>query len=598
MASGIIPMAASTGDFEAQLVWSSTANANSNTSTLTITCQMKTIDTYTDDSKYSYGVGIYEADGIKAIEKYDTQQTEGKIFTTWLRWHDIFTKTFTIPHNQNGEKSVRLNVVAVNANNADWYATFEEKPLITLDTITRKATITSAPNFKDDENPTIKYSNPMGSSVSSLQVCIADSTGNTIYVPYRDISKTGTSYTFQLTSTERQTLINAVKTGSSIGVRFYIKMEIRGGAHRHSVDRTFSLTDIMPDLAPAVVDMNETTKALTGDMNVLVKYYSTAACSTNGTTKQGATIKTQKVVNGAVVREKTDGVFAIPNVESGKFEFSITDSRNNTTTATVNKTLIEYVRLTCNQNVEMSLAGETGATAAITISGNCFNNTFGAVKNTLALEVRYKESNGNYGNWAPIVDEFVNFDGNKYSINVSIENLQYDKTYVFQCRATDKLATATTGEYTIKLLPVFDWSESDFNFNVPVSIQGDTLSDYVVAYGSASMGSNGTWYWYHWKSGKAECYGVRNFGNMAVSTAWGGLYRSESFNQNIPSNVFIDTPAYIGIEYRGSNYGGWIAKHEGTAPSKSNTGGFIVVRPASATLSQAHIGFHVIGRWK
>jgi hypothetical protein len=176
--------------------------------------------------------------------------------------------------------------------------------------------------------------------------------------------------------------------------------------------------------------------------------------------------------------------------------------------------------------------------------------------------------------------------------------LSYDKSYVFQCRAVDKLATIASGQYTVRLLPIFDWGENDFNFNVPVSFQGEQMVDFIVEQGTASMGSNGTWYWSKWKSGKAECYGVRNYGNMAVTTAWGGLYRSESFNQSLPSGLFNATPAVINIEYRGSNYGGWIAKHEATTPSATNSGGFIVVRPASATISQAYIGFHVIGRWK
>jgi hypothetical protein len=151
-----------------------------------------------------------------------------------------------------------------------------------------------------------------------------------------------------------------------------------------------------------------------------------------------------------------------------------------------------------------------------------------------------------------------------------------------------------TSQYTIRLLPVFDWSETDFHFNVPIDIDADninmhnetiirhnkaanntvlsasgghiylrpggtnntsgetiiypdgslefggevnfakgfnidgyTIGDFVIEAGSESMGSNGTWHWRKWASGKAECYGCRNFGNMAVNTTWGNLYRSE-----------------------------------------------------------------------
>jgi hypothetical protein len=85
---------------------------------------------------------------------------------------------------------------------------------------------------------------------------------------------------------------------------------------------------------------------------------------------------------------------------------------------------------------------------------------------------------------------------------------------------------------------------------------------------------------------------------MAVTTAWGSLFRSESFSQTLPSGLFTDTPEVIDIRFRGADRGGWIANHEDTAASDYETGSFILVRPASATLTQAMISFNVIGRWK
>ena len=133
---------------------------------------------------------------------------------------------------------------------------------------------------------------------------------------------------------------------------------------------------------------------------------------------------------------------------------------------------------------------------------------------------------------------------------------------------------------------------------MPVTIEGAPLNDFVIEYGQEPMGSNGTWYWRKWKSGRAECYGCRNFGAMAITTTWGSLYRSSSFRQDLPGGLFIDTPEVIDICYRGSNYGGWVIRHEDYDASDYSTGGFCIVRPASATLSTSDIGFNVIGRWK
>jgi hypothetical protein len=85
---------------------------------------------------------------------------------------------------------------------------------------------------------------------------------------------------------------------------------------------------------------------------------------------------------------------------------------------------------------------------------------------------------------------------------------------------------------------------------------------------------------------------------MAVNTAWGNLYRSAIFTQDLPDDVFKTTPDVININIVNGGYGGWICKHENTAPSAVTTGSFIYVRPASAQVSPSYIGFHVIGVWK
>lgn len=151
------------------------------------------------------------------------------------------------------------------------------------------------------------------------------------------------------------------------------------------------------------------------------------------------------------------------------------------------------------------------------------------------------------------------------------------------------------------------YSNGNVKFNGTVTFAdgttggGDPLSalaDYVIDIGEEAMGSNGTWYWRKWASGKAEAWGCRNFGNMAVTTTWGNLYRSAVFTQDLPNNVFIRTPDAININIVHSNFGGWICKHEQTAPSADTTGSFIFVRPASATVTPTNIGFYIVGEWK
>lgn len=137
------------------------------------------------------------------------------------------------------------------------------------------------------------------------------------------------------------------------------------------------------------------------------------------------------------------------------------------------------------------------------------------------------------------------------------------------------------------------------NYTGDISLDLDSiLGDYVIETGEEAMGTNGTWYWRKWASGKSEAWGCRNFGNTAVTTAWGNLYRSAVFTQDLPSKVFVRTPDSININIVHGNFGGWICKHEQTAPSATTTGSFIWVRPASATVTPTNLGFYIIGEWK
>ena len=127
----------------------------------------------------------------------------------------------------------------------------------------------------------------------------------------------------------------------------------------------------------------------------------------------------------------------------------------------------------------------------------------------------------------------------------------------------------------------------------------DAIKDYVIETGTESMGSNGTWYWTKWASGKAECYGCRNYGNMAVSTAWNSsLYISNNFAQSLPSGLFANTPEFINITPSRISTSLWVIYGGATSTSATSTGTFQMCRGTSGTVSQVYLGFHVIGRWK
>lgn len=368
--------------------------------------------------------------------------------------------TVTVPHNSDGTKTATIywkwGVSSTWAGIVNPSGSFAVK----LTTIPRAASITSVPmSFADDDSPTIYYSNPAGTAVTSLRACIS-LTGAKDDIAYRDISKTGNSYTFALTDAERTTLRNATTAATSRTVYFYIATVLGGVTTRVSTPSTLRIVNADPVISTTIQDSNDATYALTGDRNRLVRYYSNAAITFGVAAKKGATITGKSVTNSGKTLT-SDGT--ITGVTSGAFAFVATDSRGNTTSQNVTKQMVDYFRVSC---VLDGLQLNTSGIMSVSVSGSWFSGSFGAVDNTLTVKYRYKVSGGSYGNWS---DMTVSASGNAYTATASITGLEYDNLYSLQVQAQDKLSTSTTPERQVTAKPVFDWGKDDFNFNVPVT---------------------------------------------------------------------------------------------------------------------------------
>lgn len=489
--------------------------------------------------------------------------------------------------NRGNEKSFTFSY----EQNLQGLGTFKGSSSGTLDAIPVPGYIISGENFYDNENPSVIYYS--GREVDALDICIADINGIDVYIPYRAVTQVdgvNGTYTFNFTAAERAKLIE-LAGGSTFVFKYYLRTKINGSIYFKGWQATMFFTESVLTLNPTVTEGNSTILNLTGDSSKLILGYSTANYSINASTTSGATITNQYVICGNTKKTAATGSFT--NVQNNVFSFSATDSKGNVKTKTITLATVPYIPVTCNQSVKLNMDG----TASLNITGNYFNGSFGTQNNSLTIEIRSREDGGAWTAWGDISVLLAEASGGTYTLTGTISGYDPSGTYEFESRATDKLMTAYSANGSITLKPVFDWSRNDFNFNVPVTIENNPLEDYVIETGTTSMGSNGTWYWSKWKSGKAECYGCRNYGNMGVTTAWGSLYRSETFTQSLPYGLFNNTPEVIEITLRNSNFGGLIAKHEASAPSADNSGAFIVVRPASATMSQVYISFNIIGRW-
>lgn len=364
-----------------------------------------------------------------------------------------------IAHNPDGSK--RFTVSGFSG----WiYAsgnTYASSQTFTLPTIPRASSV-SCSTANIGSNATISISRASSSFTHTLSYAFGDLTGTIA----TKTSSTSVSWTIPTTFYAK---IPNAKSGTGTITCDTYNGSTKIGSKTCSFTATVSESASKPTLSPTASDSNTTTVALTGDSSKFIKYYSNAAVATGAAARNSATLNSYKITCGAKSLTTTSGT--INAVESGSFTFSATDSRGYTTTQTVNKTLIEYIKLTCSLNAG---APTTAGVATLQISGNYFNGSFGAVANTLTVQYRYKTQGGTYGSWT---ETTATKSGNTYNATATISGLDYQATYVFQARAIDKLATKNTNEQTRRTTPVFDWGKNDFKVNGDFRVTGATTLD-------------------------------------------------------------------------------------------------------------------------
>ena len=264
----------------------------------------------------------------------------------------------------------------------------------TLPTIPRAATLTAAPNFNDEENPTITYSNPAGSVVESLKACIASTDGLVIYADYRDISKTGTSYTFELTDQERNNLRLASINSPSMTVKFYITTVIGGNTYYSTLDRTLTIVNANPTFTSFnYEDANSNTIALTGNSSKIINGYSTLHISNLAAAgNKGATLQVIQI-NDIQYPYSENFTIDIEKWTSNKIIIYVIDSRNNSTKleTLIDINFINYTEKTIT-NKSCLREGSINEESVLSFSGTFFNSSFGAVANTLTASYKYKET--------------------------------------------------------------------------------------------------------------------------------------------------------------------------------------------------------------
>lgn len=451
----------------------------------------------------------------------------------------------------------------------------------------------------EDASVAINYAMPSG---MSAQIYLSlDGNANTESTHLETVTGEGT-YNYSFSATEQRTLWGILDQGlDNKQVRFFIKSTASDGTVFREPSNSVNLriVNYMPTLDPRVVDSNPVSILLTGDSEKLIRYVSTAKFTTGAQAKKHYSIATESCTNGggSPVYGATG---EIPNVASNYFTFSATDNagRRVQTGHEIPEEYgywIPYVKLTCSATpTEMTADGDV----AVTISGKYFEGNFSTSRpNKMYLSYELSKNNEEpvsytRGEITPQVD------GSDYSYTFTITGLEYLSVYDLTVKVSDEILTEGTVAHTILAsTPIFDWGRQDFNFNVPVTIQGGSVPT-LLEQGTDYSG----WNYRKWSDGLYECWQRKviptMLGNASSASGWYSSGAILATNLSYPI-TFVEMPT-VNVSLTPTT-NTWALVVPGSTPGTTEeTGVFQLLATYSHEFANRDyiFNYQVKGKWK
>ncbi|MBR1984685.1 MAG: hypothetical protein IKA31_03005, partial [Clostridia bacterium] len=271
------------------------------------------------------------------------------------------------------------------------------------------------------------------------------------------------------------------------------------------VPKTTTATGYIVGSAPSInsitfEDTNSTTVALTGDSSRMVRYKSNVKVSVSASGVNEATIKSIVVTNNNnSITCTADGQANFTGASTNSFKVEVVDSRGFDTPDTKTMPMVSYIPLTLNASVYRD--EPTNGKIVIDFSGNYFDGSFGSTNNSLIIQYRAKEKGTSWDgiSWGTLTPTI---SGNTYTGSFTGAGYDYQKQYVFQIRAIDKIDTIPVNDINVsKGEPILYWNENLAGVN----------GDFVVKDGKA-IKSGKTFYTEDREKFQTNVFGVNDDG--------------------------------------------------------------------------------------
>lgn len=382
---------------------------------------------------------------------------------------------YNVPHDSEGRASVSFYIEGYS----EVYSTKSANGSLPLTTIPRA---TPAPNITCDvENTTSFTLTPYANF--SHSVSISFGTTNKYLKTDGTLSNSEVKYdtsirTWNFNADKSYYKQFNKKSGQgSITVRTYSGSTLVGS-------KSGTLTVVAnqalcsPVITGTVIDTNETTKTLTGNENVIIKYKSTPRITTQiqitSPNDDNSTLSYLQVA-GNNISDLTQRVFDVQNPTQNSFIIKAINSRDYSTETplTASTGFIDYILPTVTITSAKRTEPTTGD-ATIEYKGDWFNGNFSEnVPNTLTLSWKYKEKGQTAytsgGTLTPTIKD------NTFSGTINVDGLfNYLKQYDVIIVVEDKLTSVDSAVVNIpRGFPIFWWSENFVDILGELRINGN-----------------------------------------------------------------------------------------------------------------------------
>ena len=464
----------------------------------------------------------------------------------------------------------------------------DSRSSVYFDSIVPDVAVLNFTNFTNIDGPTVSYSL---SYTSGVTLTAKVSIGNWQMTRTIDNPKTNGTYSFTMDVAENVALCNETWNTNTAIAMVTLTATTAYGSSTAIGSSILTIQEASPQLAPTyqIIETGSGGSSLIYGNNEI-----TVNC--NATFLKGAQAGTFRITCGNKVSSASSATFT--NVESNIITCTVTDSRGNTSTKSITITeFVDYIPLTCVVESTNPVENEDGSvTAKFNISGAIYTGQINGTANTLVLQYRITK-NGVAGTGITIPSDEITIIGNKYSAVVTTSFPKTDRILI-DVMAQDNVKVVTTTSPTVTLTPVFDWSGTDFNFNVPIYLNGKLIP--IISETGTFLSGPNTFYYRKWNDGVSEAWGHIS-GSVSISSTvnFGDLYSSDEIpgsNIIFPEGLFIDRPDVLAqLESRGA-VGFLVAST--TAASATQSGSYQIVQPSYSSSPNYTICYQIRGRWK